>query len=205
MAFKVNRTFGLEVVMGGCGCKVSRSFLGSELKEPVGEMVYTPCVKHKQAKAQAETVELILGEMLETEVEKVGKEPVAPPVREGLGHSVEMVSAAAGGGTQQKIPIKRIGGGAPARTAVRRAGGTGASSPGVSRAVLESRAAGGGASIDAELARTPDSRTPMQLLPRGGDSRRAVAEAYEEAGEYGEGVTPLDVILGANDPTDGSR
>lgn len=198
MAIKVSRTHGLRVLMEKCGCKATREFEDYQMTKAVGEVAtYTPCDKHKTVEEAAATIQEILFEMLETAQTQAQKQ-VAPNV--SMGHSVEDVAAAqaAGGTGATRTPIKRVGpGGAGAgRTSVRRSGGDGTSLPRVSAAVMESRAAGGGASIDAELARSPEPSGPPRLGPV---SRQAVQDAMEEAAADGEPVTALDVILGVND------
>lgn len=209
MAIKVSRTHGLRVLYEKCGCTATREYEDAQMTKAVGETAsYNPCEKHKQdsAKESAETISEILFEMLETAALQAQRMPTAPTPRTdnpSLGHAVEDVAAAqaAGGASATRTPIPRRPGqqirtGGPRSAGVTRAGGTGLSP--VSQAVRESRAAGGGASIDAELARSPEPQGGPRL---GATSRQAVQEAVEEARESGEEVTALDVLLGVNDPS----
>jgi hypothetical protein len=200
MAIKVTRTHGLRVLYEKCGCTATREFEDQALTKPVGETAtYVPCAKHIEAKDAAETLSEILFEMLETAQKQAQKMP-AP--QQHIGHSVADVQAAqaAGAAGATRTPIKRAGAGT-GRTTVKRAGGDGGALPAVSTAVMEARAHGGDmSSLDAELARAPEPQGGVRVGPV---SAQAVRDAIEEAAETGDSVTPLDVILGANDPSIG--
>ncbi len=195
MAIKVSRTHGLRVVMEKCGCKATREYEDPQLTKPLGDTPsFIPCEKHSAASSDAvDTIEEILFEMLETAAIQAAKMVSSPPVTPAL-HSVKDVAANAEGHTTS-TPIKKLGVGG-GRTMVRRSGSGGAISA-VSTAVQASRAAGSTASIDAELARAPEPAAPPII----GVTREKVLEVMEEASDSEDPVTPLDVILGANDPS----
>jgi len=197
MAIKVKRTHGLQVLMEKCGCKATREYEDYQLTKAVGETpTYVPCEKHKLVEDAASTIQEILFEMLETAQTQAQKQ--APP-NQHIGHSVADVEAAqaAGGTSATRTPIGPKGG-ASGRVSVQRSGGGGGALPRVSSAVMEARASGSASSIDAELARAPEPQGGVRLGPV---SRQAVEDAAEMAAESGEAVTPLDVILGVNDPS----
>lgn len=200
MAIKVSRTHGLRVLMEKCGCKATREFEDVQLTKPLGDVpTFIACAKHTES-GGTDVIQEILCEMLETAAMQAAKMPTPVIPNESLGHSVNDVAAAAaaGGESATRTPIRKLGA-TSGRTAVRRAGAGGAL-PRVSAAVMESRAVGGGASIDAELARDPSANaTPMRVGPV---NRQAVQDALDEAAETGDEITPLDVLLGVNDPTE---
>ncbi len=198
MAIKVSRTHGLRVLMEKCGCKATREYEDYQLTKSVGEAAtFTPCEKHALVEEAAATIQEILFEMLETAQGQAQKQN---PPNQHIGHSIDDVAAAqaAGGVSATRTPINKAGAGT-GRTTVRRSGGDSGSLPRVSAAVMEARASGSSASIDAELARAPEPTGGVRVGPV---SRQAVQDALEEAAETGEAVTPLDVILGANDPSE---
>jgi hypothetical protein len=198
MAIKVTRTHGLRVLYEKCGCTATREFEDQQLTKPVGETAtYSPCAKHTENKESAEQLSEILFEMLETAQKQAQKMP-AP--QQHIGHSVADVQAAQQSGAvgATRTAIKKPGVG---RTTVKRAGGDGGALPAVSSAVMEARSHGGDmSSLDAELARAPEPQGGVRVGPI---SAQAVRDAMEEAAETGDSVTPLDVILGANDPSVG--
>lgn len=201
MAIKVSRTHGLRVLYEKCGCTATREFEDQQLTKPVGDTAtYVPCAKHQEAKESAETIQEILFEMLETAAMQTQRMPAPVVPNPTLGHSVQDVEAAqsSGGTGATRTPIRRAGAVGAGRTQVRRSAGDGG--PKVSSAVMASRASGSASSLDAELARSPE---PAQGARMGPVSREKVQEVMEEAAEAGEAVTPLDVLLGVNDPSEG--
>jgi hypothetical protein len=212
MAMKITRTHGVQVLLERCGCKVRRDYEDPQCQKPLSDTSFIPCPKHKGKKESSETIELILSELLDKEVQEATRNsipaPEAPAANLRSVQSVAANSEADSGivtgpaGAMTRTPIVKKPG-AAARTMVRRAGDGGL--PAVSSAVAVSRAAGSAASIDAELARAPEPKTGARILPSG-TTKGQIQEVIAEAAEVGdEPITPLDVILGAADETDHSR